>query len=83
VEIVIRSQGTETVVKPEAGTAGTAPATAQQGSTPAAGATGMSAGPAPSPPGSTGAPPVNVAATEVPRAPASADQSAGEAPSLS
>jgi hypothetical protein len=82
VEIVIRSQGTETIVKPEAGAPGMDPATAPQGGTPAAGLTGMSAGPAPSPPGSTGAPPVNVTATEVPRAAASADQSAGEAPSL-
>jgi hypothetical protein len=83
VEIVIRTEGTETVVKPEAGTSGTVPAALQQGTVGADARSGISAGSAPTPPGPTGVPTVNVAATEPPRAATGADQPAGEAPALS
>jgi hypothetical protein len=82
VEIVIRTEGTETVVKPQAGSSGTAPAAPPPGTVGAEARSGISAGAAPTPPGPTGVPPVNVAATEPPRAATGADQSAGEAPSL-
>ena len=82
-EIVVRTDNTETVVRPEASAQGTSPGAAPQAPAgmDARGAT--SAGEAPSAPGQSGVPPANVAATEPPRAATGADQSAGGAPALS
>jgi hypothetical protein len=82
-EIVVRTDNTETVVRPEASGQGALPGAAPPApaAVDARGAT--SAGEAPSAPGQSGAPPANVAAAEPPRAATGVDQSAGAAPGLS
>ena len=79
-EIVVRTDTAETVVRPESGSGQSA--SGASGGTPASAGAATSAGPAPSGPDSTGAPPANVAASEPPRSRTAADESAGAAPEL-
>ena len=88
-EIIIRTDGSETVVRPGVTSSQSDRSGAEQAAPPeaiAAKAAAMgasNAGPAPSPPDLAGAPPVNVASTEQLAAPTGdAGESAGAAPVL-
>ena len=82
-EIVIRTAETGTTVSSRSADSAAAPEGPPQVSLAVDAVATINAGPAPTPPDQSGAPPANVAATEPPRPVSSADQSAGAAPSLS
>lgn len=82
-EIIVRTDNTETVVRPEGSSADAPPAGSSQQPAVADARGATSAGPAPTAPGETGVPQANVGETEPPQAATAADQSAGAAPGLS